>query len=231
MRVTTNSRQTALALAGSPDTGEPRLEVLSSVWEGPDSDLLERMLAFYPRTPPKLILDATVNEGRFWNGNRPQVIGMDLDGRYRPNVVGDSMHLPFRDSTFDVIVYDPPHVPNQGTDKTKDFTVRFGLNLKSGADTGYNLSHMYPPFMAEAYRVLKPEGVLLCKITDYVHNHRMQWAHIDLVMAGSAAGFLPCDILVKVRKGPIMDPKWQVAHHARRRHCYWVVFRKSRKCE
>jgi hypothetical protein len=36
---------------------------------------------------------------------------------------------------------------------------------------------------------------------------------------------------VKVRKGPIVDPKWQTAHHARRRHSYWLVFRKSNKCE
>ena len=25
------------------------------------------------------------------------------------------------DATFDVVVYDPPHVPNQGTGPTKDF--------------------------------------------------------------------------------------------------------------
>lgn len=220
-----------MPLAGGLGTGHSKLETLSSVWEGPDSELLERMLSFYPRRPPRLILDATVNEGRFWNGNRGCVIGMDVDARYRPDIVADSMRLPFRDAVFDVVVYDPPHVPNQGNDKQKDFTVRFGLNVRSGAETGYNLSHMYPPFMLEAQRVLKPEGVLLCKITDYVHNHRMQWAHMDLVAAGAAAGLIPCDLLVKVRKGPIMDPKWQVAHHARRRHCYWVVFRKSRKCE
>jgi hypothetical protein len=30
---------------------------------------------------------------------------------------------------------------------------------------------------------------------------------------------------------PIIDPKWKTAHHTRRQHCYWLVFRKSKKCE
>jgi hypothetical protein len=36
---------------------------------------------------------------------------------------------------------------------------------------------------------------------------------------------------VKIRKGPIIDPRWKIAHHSRRQHCYWLVFRKSDKCE
>jgi SAM-dependent methyltransferase len=102
---------------------------------------------------------------------------------------------------------------------------------KSSKETGYSFSHTYPAFVREAYRVLRPEGVLLCKIADYIHNHRYQWAHVDLIQAAVAAGFQPCDCIVKVRKGPIIDPKWIVAHHSRRQHCYWLVFRKSDKCE
>jgi hypothetical protein len=34
-----------------------------------------------------------------------------------------------------------------------------------------------------------------------------------------------------VRKGPIKDPRWKVAHHSRRHHSYWLIFRKSKKCE
>jgi hypothetical protein len=156
---------------------------------------------------------------------------MDLDPRYEPDVISDNTNMPFGDASFDVVVYDPPHVPNQGRDQEKDFCDRFGLGEKSGAATNYSLSHMYPPFCQEAYRVLRPEGVLLAKIADYVHNHRMQWAHCDFVAAAQAAGFTACDLIVKVRKGPIVDPKWKTAHHARRQHAFWIVCRKSRKCE
>ncbi len=204
---------------------------LASVWDSEDAELLERMLSFYPRTPPKRILDATVNGGRFWRGSARPVIGIDIDGRHKPTIVADNARTPFRDGIFDAIVYDPPHVPNQGKDRTKDFNVRFGLGLRSSKENGYTLSHMHPHFLREAYRVLKPEGILFAKITDYVHDHQYKWAHVDFIQAANEVGFQSCDCVVKVRKGPIIDPKWKTAHHSRRQHCYWLVFRKSKKCE
>src|SRR5258705_2234948 len=70
---------------------------LASVWHGTDAELLEKMLAFYPRKPPELILDATVNAGRFWEGSPRKVVGMDIDARHRPDVVGDNRRMPFKD--------------------------------------------------------------------------------------------------------------------------------------
>jgi SAM-dependent methyltransferase len=207
-------------------------EPLGSVWYGEeDAELLERLLSFYPRKSPQQILDATINGGRFWRGTRRKVIGLDIDPRHRPTVCADNSRMPFRSNFFDVIVYDPPHIPNQGRDKSKDFNKRFGLGARSSREHGYTFAHTYPAFMAEAHRVLKEEGVLFCKIADYVHNHRYQWAHVELIQAGQNIGFTACDCIIKVRKGPIIDPKWKVAHHSRREHCYWIVFRKSNRCE
>jgi len=206
-------------------------EPLPSVWYGTDADLLEKMLDFYPKRRPKLILDATVNAARFWIGSRRKFVGLDIDAAHRPDVVGDNTRLPFKDGCFDVVVYDPPHIPNQGKDREKDFNTRFGLIVKSSPEQGYNLSHLYPPFIGEAYRVLRSEGILFCKIADYVHGHRFQWAHVEVVNTAVTAGFTACDCIIKVRKGPIVDPRWKKAYHARRQHCYWLVFRKSNKCE
>lgn len=204
---------------------------LASVWFGEDAELIERLLNFYPRKRPRKILDATVNGGRFWRGSKRHVIGMDIDRRHRPGVVADNTSMPLRDGSLDVVVYDPPHVPNQGRDNKKDFGARFGLVLRSPKENNYTFTHTFPPFVRESYRVLKDEGILLCKITDYVHHHRYQWAHIELISAAREVGFTPCDCIVKIRKGPIIDPKWKTAHHSRRQHCYWIVFRKSKKCE
>ena len=204
---------------------------LESVWEGEDADLLEKLVRYYPRTEPKHILDATLNGGRFWRGSERKIIGIDNDPRHKPPVVADNTATPFAAAFFDVVVYDPPHIPNQGRDNEKDFRDRFGLGGKSPKEKGYTFAHTYPAFVKEAHRILKDEGILLCKITDYVHHHRYQWAHVDFVQAARGAGFRPCDCIVKIRKGPIIDPKWKVAHHSRRRHCYWLVFRKSKKCE
>jgi SAM-dependent methyltransferase len=145
--------------ASTPLASQYRL--LPSVWPGEDAELLELMLDFYPRTPPQRILDATVNGGRFWRGRQQPVTGLDINPRYRPDVVGDNLYMPFRASDFDVVVYDPPHIPNQGKDRSKDFNTCFGLVLKSSAAQGYNFSHLYLPFVREAYRLLQPEGILL----------------------------------------------------------------------
>jgi hypothetical protein len=205
---------------------------LDSVWYGEkDAELIEQLLAFYPRSQPRIILDATVNGRRFWRDSTWPVIGLDIDPRHQPEVCADNGAMPFRSRSFDVVVYDPPHIPNQGHDRSKDFNARFGLGARSDKENGYNFAHTYPAFMAEAWRVLIEEGVLLCKITDYVHNHRHQWAHVDLIRAGQDAGFTACDCIIKVRKGPIIDPKWKVAHHTRRQHCFWIIFRKSTRCE
>jgi len=220
------ARPTALPIA---DKGH--YQPLPSVWHGEDSELLDKLLAFYPRTKPKYILDATVNGGRFWRGSKRPVVGMDIDQAHKPAIVADNTAMPLRDDSFDVIVYDPPHIPNQGKDKSKDFNTRFGLVLRSSKENHYTFTHTFPPFLKEAYRVLRDEGILLCKITDYVHHHRYQWAHIELISAAQRIGFLACDCIIKVREAPIKDPKWKNAHHSRRQHCYWLVFRKSSRCE
>jgi len=206
-------------------------EPLGSVWDGDDADLLEKLLSLYPRKRPRKILDATVNGGRFWRGSKRRVVGIDIAPLHRPTLVADNTRMPFKDSSFDVVVYDPPHIPNQGKDKSKDFSFRFGLVIRSSKENQYTFTHTFPPFVNEAYRVLQPEGILLCKITDYVHHHRYNWAHVDFILAANKVGLRACDCIIKIRKGPIIDPKWKNAHHTRRQHCYWLVFRKSTKCE
>ncbi|MBI3822842.1 MAG: hypothetical protein HY289_09215, partial [Planctomycetes bacterium] len=88
------------------------------------------MLEFYPAKKPKRILDATYNSGRFWKGSTRKIISMDINPRFSPMIVADNQQMPLADECMDVVVYDPPHVPNQGKDRSKDFSIRFGLIIK-----------------------------------------------------------------------------------------------------
>ena len=72
----------------------PAYSPLPSVWDGDDAELLERLLAFYPRKKPKWILDATLNGGRFWRGTKRKIVGMDIEHSHRPPVVGDNTAMP-----------------------------------------------------------------------------------------------------------------------------------------
>ena len=211
---------------------EPSYQPISSVWTGNDSDLLSEILDFYPVIEPHPILDATYNTGRIWNGSGREVVSMDIDPRYCVDVVADNRRMPIADELFGVVVYDPPHVGPQGRDKsTKRFDVDFGATMECGKEHDWTLSYLYPPFLDEAMRVLKPDGLLLAKITDMVNNHRSRWAHCDFMAMADAAGFTVCDLIVKVRNGPMMSTKWKNAHHARKRHCFWIVCRKGDCCE
>jgi SAM-dependent methyltransferase len=211
----------------------PTYQPLSSVWEGTDSGLLEAMFEFYSTIPPEPILDATYNAGRFWKCSSRQVVSMDIDPKHRPMIVADNRIMPGVPShKFGVVVYDPPHVGPQGRDKSKKrFDVDFGATVACGKEHNWNLSYLYPPFLKQAKRVLKPEGLLLAKITDMVNNHKSRWAHCDFMRMAEEAGFTVCDLIVKIRVGPMMSTKWKEAHHARKRHCFWVVCRNGQDCE
>lgn len=206
---------------------------LSSVWERGDGELLEAMLQFYSTIDPEPILDATHNSGRFWKNSTRKITSMDIDPQHNPDLLRDNRDMyGVSDDCFGVVVFDPPHVGPQGRDKSvKRFDVDFGATIECGKEQNWNLSFYYPDFLKEAKRVLKPEGLLLAKITDQVNNHRSRWAHVDFMVMAEEAGFTVCDLIVKVRKGPMQSPKWQNAHHARKRHCFWIICRKSKECE
>lgn len=208
-------------------------EPLSSIWHGTDGDLIEAMLNFYPAILPEPILDATYNAGRFWKGSKRKIVSMDIDPQYKPMIVCDNRNMVgVSDSTFGTVIYDPPHVGPQGRDKSKKrFDVDFGATVECGKEHNWNLSYLYPPFLNEAKRVLKPNGLLLAKITDMVNNHKSKWAHVDFMRMAEATGFTVCDLIIKIRKGPMVSNKWKQAHHARKRHCFWIICRNSNSCE
>jgi len=217
----------------SPNRTRSTYEPISSVWEGSDGDLLEAMFNFYATIPPEPILDSTYNAGRFWKGSKRHVVSMDIDPQHKPMIVADNRKMTGVPSKkYGTVIYDPPHVGPQGRDKSKKrFDVDFGATVECGKDQDWNLSYLYPPFLKQAKRVLKPNGLLLAKITDMVNNHKSKWPHCDFMRMAEEAGFTVCDLIVKIRNGPMVSTKWKEAHHARKRHCYWIVCRNGDDCE
>ena len=206
---------------------------ISSVWEGTDSALLEAIFKFYPTIPVEPILDSTYNAGRFWKDSKREVVSMDINPQYKPMIVADNRKMEGVPSAkYGVVVYDPPHVGPQGRDKSqKRFDVDFGATMECGKDQDWNLSYLYPAFLKQAKRVLKPDGLLLAKITDMVNCHKSKWPHCDFMRMAEETGFTVCDLIIKVRKGPMVSTKWKNAYHARKRHCFWIVCRNGNECE
>ena len=121
-----------------------KYEPIPSVWEGPDDELLERMLQFYPKHPPERILDATVNKGRFWRGSSRPVLGMDIDARHRPQVLGNGANMPFKSETFDVVVYDPPPHSEPGQRPAKGLPGQVRIRYKVPGEDRLQLFPHFP---------------------------------------------------------------------------------------
>ena len=140
---------------------------------------LDEMIAFYSPLPNPKILDATVNEGRIWGGgmSRYRYTGMDINPAVQPDIVADNTKMPFADCSFDIVIFDSPHVGDQGESRAK-FSSKYGTAVTSKNPDGEwgNLSHTFPPFLAEAKRVLRPKGLLLAKLIDYTHSSKFQFA-------------------------------------------------------
>ena len=205
---------------------------LESVRMGRDPQLLDDMLAFYA-PEARRIIDVCCNARRMWKGsaNAHRVVGYDIDPAMNPDVVAGWDALPDEDASVDVLVYDPPHMPVAAASpkSLQRYAKDYGLGRSCGGD---NVAELHAPFLAEAKRVLRPDGLVFAKIKDYIHNHRYQWNLEYFNAAVRATCLTPCDLIIKRDPcgGNLKSGRWQVAHHAKNVHCYWVVVRNGR-CE
>lgn len=214
-------------------TIEKQTERPLSVMLARDPEVLSLMLRFYA-WPEARVLDVTANERRMWKGvDHPGgVTFADIDPAMRPDILADFRALPCEPASYDVIVFDPPHLPAAAAspESMERFVGNYGLAHAPKAD---NIAGYFPPFLKEAVRVLTADGLIFAKLKDFVHNHSYQWMLTEFVNAVRAQpGLTPCDLIVKrdPSGGGLKSSKWKKAHHVRNAHCWWIVVRKG-KCE
>lgn len=210
------------------------LERPLSAMAGRDSALLNVMLPFYVR-PEGHILDVTCNERRMWDGVRwgGEVTYSDIDPAMKPDIVCSWDDVPFPDESLDAIVFDPPHLPLAAASERsmKHFVRQYGLKEAPNDDSGP--VPLFHGFLVEARRLLRPDGVVLAKLKDYVHNHRYQWTLARWVEAVEGVdGMTPCDLVVKFDPAAanLKSGRWKNSYHVRNAHCWWAIVRKGR-CE
>lgn len=184
--------------------------------------------------PNPKILDCTYNTGKMWKGSTYKPIRMDIDSSYDLDFVGDFTKMPFEDKSFDVIVFDPPHLPTSAasTNSSKIWEKTYGITSSGKGREGDNISGLFVPFLLEAKRVLRKNGIVLSKICDIIHNHAFQWHSVDFVNSVRNVGMTPCDLLIKSDpcSGNLISSKWKNVKHLKRAHSNWIVSRNG-KCE
>ena len=197
-----------------------------SLVHGSDQDCLRDLIPLHAPANPT-ILDATYGAGRLWRG-LPWHPDERVDCRPLPEVtwVGDFRHLPVEwTQRFDIVVFDPPMIPDAGVNSR--YIERFGVGM---LDHSPSIAPLFAPFLREAKRVLRPQGIVLAKLADIVHRGQYQWHGVDFVAAVRAIrGLTACDMLIKdePRAATLRGHNWQIQRHTRRCHCYWFVARKG----
>lgn len=115
----------------------------------------------------KLILDACCGPRMMWfDKKNPLAVFMDCrneehilcDGRrleVHPDVVADFRQMPFPDSSFKLVVFDPPHLDNANPDAY--------MAQKYGSLRRFEWQKDIKAGFDECMRVLEPYGVLIFK--------------------------------------------------------------------
>jgi hypothetical protein len=199
-----------------------------TVSHGKDSEIVAILLSLHAVSDP-LILDCTYNSGKMWRRSEYKPIRMDINSVFELDVVADFTAMPFADTSFDVIVFDPPFLPTHAASakSSKIWELQYGITANIPLRGGDNVCPMFKPFLLEARRVLKPEGIVIAKIGDLVHNHRQQFQGVEFINCTREVGLCPCDLLIKVRTSNLNSSKWKSVRHLRKTHSYFFVVRKG----
>ena len=206
-----------------------------SVLNGRDNQVIPILLEIHCDVENPKILDCTYNSGKIWKNLNYKPLRMDINKELDLDIIGDFMNMPFKNDSFDVIVFDPPFLPTNAASKNSSLIYKetYGITGDDSYRKGDNVNDLFKPFLLEAKRVLRKNGIILAKIQDLTHNHRSHWQHVDFINKVNELEMTPCDMLIKHDPcgGNLKSSKWKNVKHLRKVHSYWIVVRNSNKCE
>ena len=236
-----HSRQMELFPQGRPPDkrvqgGVATTDVVMSAHVSGNADVFPEILELHVEDGAT-IADVTYGGGVFWKNvdvNKYNLLPTDIATGV------DCRALPYEDSRIDVVVLDPPYMEgllrNNPLHKAGGGNFSAFRNYYSNGDEKNNgpkwheaVADLYYKAGAEAYRVLKENGVLIAKCQDEVSANRQRLTHVELINYYEQLGFYTKDLFVVVRlnRAGISRLKKQV--HARKNHSYFLVFVKVPK--
>lgn len=186
-----------------------------------EAEIIRWIMRLYTGSRP-FDLDPTYSIGRLWTGLPQPRLKFDLMPQTPDCMQANVTALPLPDASIDSVLFDPPFVvaPNPAPGIIRD---RFS-NLANPKE----LYRFYLCALGELHRVLRPDGILAFKCQDMISGSKQYLSHVEIVNMAKELHYICEDLFVLVRTNVLWSPNMVNQQHARKRHCYYLVFRKRR---
>jgi tRNA G10 N-methylase Trm11 len=209
--------------------------VMSAHIEG-NAEVFPQILALHVPAGAK-IADVTYGSGVFWR--KVKLANYDLVPSDLATGI-DCRALPYENESFDALVLDPPYMEGllrtnkehkAGNGAYAAFRSYYsnGDENNDGPKWHAAVTDLYFKAGAEAYRVLKDDGVMIVKCQDEVSANRQWLTHVEIINHYEQLGFYTKDLFVVVRQNKAGVSRLLKQVHARKNHSYFLVFVKIPK--
>lgn len=168
--------------------------------KGTNAELMKQVEMLYFKRGMRIV-DPTYNKGKMWEMVQPwdpkngyKFFASDLCGkRFGVQEMPCQYLYRYPDNSIDVEVFDPPYVPGAHAD-VPGFA--FGKYNAAGTTRNFTPSQIKELFrggIQEAFRILKPGGILCVKCQDQTYHHIKWWQTDHIKALAEGVGFEACD--------------------------------------
>lgn len=193
------------------------MPVIKSISYSQD-EILNWIIQLY--CPNGFDIDPTYSKGVFYKNIPEPRLKFDIAPQREGVQQANCTELPLDNGSVENIIFDPPFVAGSGKSTTGIIRKRFG----SYKTIQQHLWPMYHLALQEFYRVLKQNGVLIIKSQDVIDSSKQYLSHVEIINKAVQLGFYPKDLFILLAKHRMMSPNMKVQQHARKFHCYFIIF-------
>lgn len=189
-------------------------------------EIIENILTLHSKNK-RIDVDATYSKGVFYKSGRiaqPR-FKFDIKPQAEGVIKGKSSTLCLEDNSINTLMYDPPFIVNR--DK-KDYNLKM-INRFGCYKSMLKLKRDYRKSLQEFQRVLKVGGIVIFKCQDLMYSGTNHMISDWIVTNAKRIGLKPVDKLILLSNHRIVN-KVFTQRVARKYHSYFLVFKKTRKC-
>lgn len=206
------------------------MKYIKSIGEKQD-EIIADILKLYNNNDT-IDLDCTYSKGVFYKSGVVQYpkLKTDLEPQSEDVMKADSTNLPFEDSSFKCIMFDPPFIITGKTYKTNKDGSSIIAKRFSGYENFEQLKSHWFGTLKECNRLLKKDGIVIIKCQNTVSSGKNHFSCAALINKALDIGLTPLDEFVLESKSKITSfgGRWKNQKHALKYHSYFLVFKKSK---